>query len=251
MTRCEMFVGDASGSCGSLTIMKPTFVDRNVTLKFIPRHRWIANIVWMYTHEWDVTKEHTVKGIEKHFQQNVEDGLNYHTMMFFAEDSRNNSKFHVQCSDGKGNSSTNTVKLHLHEIRLDCGNLVLLSPEIKYGTNVEIAYYPSDSTLDFENNLNNCTWLKGLGQPLYLRNDTFEERKVSDYLYTLNLHNFMEKNAGHYALKCGRSVAHTTNWLHINVTDKQLIGPIMDNCVYGNADTIIYCNTSRTTGKSH
>ncbi|XP_052806725.1 uncharacterized protein LOC128235981 [Mya arenaria] len=164
---CLVFVGDASGSCGSLTLMKPTFVDRNITLKFVPRHQWILNIVWKYTNEWDVTSEHTVKGIEEHFLQNLGNGPNYQTMMFFADKSRNNSKLHVKCSDKNGKSSTNTVKLYLHEIRPECGNLVLLSPELKYGTNVEIAYYPSDFILAKENPSNNeRTWLKWPAQPI-------------------------------------------------------------------------------------
>ncbi|XP_052803657.1 uncharacterized protein LOC128233840 isoform X2 [Mya arenaria] len=248
-----VFVGDASGSCGSLAIIKPTFVNRTVTLKFIPRHRGISNIAWKYTNERDVTREHTVKCVEEHFQQHVEDGPYYHTMIFIANKHHNNSKFHVQCSDAKGNSSSNTVKLHLNEIRSACGNLVLLSPEIKYGTNVEIAYYPSDLTLAKENpSYNERSWLKLKGflrEAVHLRNDTYEERKISDYLYTLTIYNFIENKAGPYALKCGYTLEDTTNRLDIHVTDKPLIGPILDDCVYGNADTIIYCNTSRTTGK--
>ncbi|XP_052805960.1 uncharacterized protein LOC128235223 isoform X2 [Mya arenaria] len=250
---CLVLVEDAYGSCGSLTIMKPTFVDRNITLKFVPRHRGISNIAWKYTNEWDVAREHIVECVEEHFQQHVEDGPYYHTMIFFANKHHNNSKFHVQCSDAKGNSSSNTVKLHLNEIRSACGNLVLLSPEIKYGTNVEIAYYPSDLTLANENpSYNERSWLKLKGflrEVVHHRNDIYEERKISDYLYTLTIYNFIENKAGPYALKCGYTLEDTTNRLDIHVTDKPLIGPILDDCVYGNADTIIYCNTSRTTGK--
>ncbi|WAR11346.1 hypothetical protein MAR_025526 [Mya arenaria] len=134
------------------------------------------------------------------------------------------------------------------EIKNECGNLMLLSPEIKYGTDVEIAYYPSYDTLNPGNIwFHERTLLKGVAQPVHLRNNTFEERKMSVYLYIFTIHNYTESKAGRYALRCGKYRVFTTNWLNIHVTDKQLIGPVRNDCIYGNADTTIYCNTSRTT----
>ncbi|WAR04087.1 hypothetical protein MAR_019456 [Mya arenaria] len=215
---CLVLVRDASGSCGALTIMKPTFVNRKVTLKLIPHNQWITDIVWKYTPGLDEARKYAVGELKMRFQQTVQDGSHYHTMHFYADKSRNNSQFHVQCSNLNDVTRSNTIKIHLHEIRQNCGNLVLLSSEIKYGTNVEIAYYPSDASVE-ENLLHNArTWLKGLGQPVYLQNNTFEEKKISDQLYTLNIHNFMEKEAGRYALQCGHTFANTTNQLDIHVT---------------------------------
>ncbi|WAR17775.1 hypothetical protein MAR_032369 [Mya arenaria] len=140
-------------------------------------------------------------------------------------------------------------KLFRMEIRPECGNLLLLSSEIKYGTTVEVAYYPSDQRTFGNHPYNKRTWLKGvLQEPLHLRDNIYEEWKMSDYLYTLKIYNLNERKAGRYALKCERSMASATNWLSIHVT---LIGPIWDDCVYGNADTTIYCNTSRTSGSTH
>ncbi|XP_052762298.1 uncharacterized protein LOC128204937 [Mya arenaria] len=130
---CLVLGGDASGSCGALTIMKPTFVNRNVTLKFIPRNQRITNIVWKYTPGWNETNKHAVEGLKGRFPQAVQDGSHYHTMLFFADKSYNNSKFHVQCREKKDVTRSNTVKIHLHEIMNKCGNLMLISPQIKYG----------------------------------------------------------------------------------------------------------------------
>ncbi|WAR04137.1 hypothetical protein MAR_019506, partial [Mya arenaria] len=248
---CLVFVGDGfvlPNSCGTLTVMKPAFMNRNVTLKFIPQNRWISNIGWMYALELD-TWFNTLYGLEEHIRSTDHDGVFYDTISFVAYKECNNSLFYVQCN--QDNTISNTVKLHLHEIRPICGNLVLLSPEIKYGKNVEIAYYPSDTFVKKNNLYHARTWLNGPGQPIHFRNDTYKERKMSDYLYTLNMYNFMESKAGRYALKCGKSIVSSTNWLDIHVTDKQLIGPTWDECIYGNAETTIYCNTSRTAGKTH
>ncbi|XP_052804115.1 uncharacterized protein LOC128234126 [Mya arenaria] len=246
---CLVLVGEGlllPNSCGTLTVMKPTFMNRNVTLKFVAQHRWISNIVWKYALEFGAGLQ-TLYGLEE--RSTFDDGVYYDTMSFVAYKHCNNSKFHVQCSHE--NITSNTVKLHLQEISPNCGNLVLLSPEVKYGKHVAIGYYPPD-TLVKENDLyHERTWLNGLEHPVHLRNDTYKERKMSDYLYTLNIYNFTESKAGRYALKCDESIVSSTNWLHKHATDKQLIGPIRDECVYGNANTTIYCNTSRTTGKTH
>ncbi|XP_052804123.1 uncharacterized protein LOC128234130 isoform X2 [Mya arenaria] len=217
---CCLVLGvDVSCSCGALTIIKPTFVNRNVTLKFIPHNQWITNIAWKYTPVWDETNEHTVEGLKGRFTQTVQDASNYHTFLFYANIFYNNSKFHVQCSNLKDVTRSNTVKIHLHEIKTKCGNLVLLSPEIKYGKNVQLAFYPSDATLANEKNLyNERTMLKWVGQPLHLREVIFEKRKMSAYLYTI--YNFTENKAGHYTLKCNRPETFYTNWVNIQITEK-------------------------------
>ncbi|WAR06551.1 hypothetical protein MAR_021920 [Mya arenaria] len=135
--------------------MKPTFVSRKVTLKFIPHNQWTTDIVWKYTPGLDEAREYAVEGLKMRFQQTVHDGSHYHTMLFYADKSFNNSKFHVQCTNLNDVTRSNTVKIRLHEIRPKCVNLVLLSPEIKYGTTVEIAYYPSDTSVE-ENGLHNA-----------------------------------------------------------------------------------------------
>ncbi|XP_052815278.1 uncharacterized protein LOC128242231 [Mya arenaria] len=245
---CLVLGGDASGSCGALTVKKPTFLNRNVTLKFIPHNQWITNIVWKFSPWWDKTSEFAVEMLKGRSQQTVQDGSHYHSFLFYADKYFNNSKFHVQCSNTMEVTRSNTVKIHLHEIKNECGNLMLLSPEIKYGTDVEIAYYPSYDTLNPGNIwFHERTLLKGVAQPVHLRNNTFEERKMSVYLYIFTIHNYTESKAGRYALRCGKYRVFTTNWLNIHVTDKQLIGPVRNDCIYGNADTTIYCNTSRTT----
>ncbi|WAR06649.1 hypothetical protein MAR_022018 [Mya arenaria] len=246
---CLVLVGEGRAlpnSCGTLTVMKPAFMNRNVTLKFVAQHRWISNIVWKYALE-DGAGLQTLHGLDE--RSTFHDGVYYDTMSFVANRRWNNSKVHVRCNHK--NEISNTVKLHLQEIRPICGNLVLLSPEIKYGKNVEIAYYPSDTVVKENNLYHKRTLLNGLLQPVHFQNDTYNERKMSDYLYILKIYNFMESKARRYGLNCGKSIVSITNWLHIHATDKQLIGPKRGGCVYGNSNTTIYCNTSRTTGKAH
>ncbi|WAR06552.1 hypothetical protein MAR_021921 [Mya arenaria] len=132
-------------SCGTLSIIKPTFVNRNVTLKFLPLHGWISNIVWKYALGRDV-RHKTLKGLEGHVRPTAHYEPYYDTMLFFADRSYNNSRYHIECTNVMMITRSNTVKLHLHE--------------------------------------------------------------------------------------------------------NQLIGPIWDNCIFGTVNTNIYCNTSRTTGKT-
>ncbi|WAR06652.1 hypothetical protein MAR_022021 [Mya arenaria] len=101
-------------SCGTLTIIKPTFVNRNVTLKFLPRHGWISNIVWKYALERDV-RHKTLKGLEGHVRQIVHHGPYYDTMLLFADRSYNNSRYHIECTNVMMITRSNTVKLHLHD----------------------------------------------------------------------------------------------------------------------------------------
>ncbi|XP_052762299.1 uncharacterized protein LOC128204938 [Mya arenaria] len=62
--------------------------------------------------------------------------------------------------------------------------------------------------------------LKWFGQPLHLQEGIFEGKKISAYLYSLTIYNFTENKAGHYALQCNRPKGFITNWLNINVTEK-------------------------------
>ncbi|WAR17776.1 hypothetical protein MAR_032370 [Mya arenaria] len=106
---CLVLGGDASGSCGALTIMKPTFVNRNVTLKFIPRNQRITNIVWKYTPGWNETNKHAVEGLKGRFPQAVQDGL---TIYNFTENKAGH--YALQCNRPKG-FITNWLNINVTE----------------------------------------------------------------------------------------------------------------------------------------
>ncbi|XP_052806459.1 uncharacterized protein LOC128235697 [Mya arenaria] len=157
----------------------------------------------------------------------------------------NRSDFYAGCSKNPAIRSR-LLSLNVKEILGKCGALVILSPIVR-GADVKLGYFPSDHSIQ-----QTRTWKANI-QDIELRENSYEEEIVSEYLYILTIFNFEDRDEGTYILCCN-SDGHTDSvQLHISEPPSYpVLGPKSvdfktTDCIYVYGDSDIYCQTENGT----
>ncbi|XP_052806026.1 uncharacterized protein LOC128235264 isoform X2 [Mya arenaria] len=228
---------------GMISVVGPAFVNREVTLKATPFHPWGCDVAWRYMMDGN-TYVQTMNGAD--VKRYSEDGSFF--LKWKASSEYNGSIFYAECSSNKTIRTTIT-SLNMKDIEGQCGALMILSPVVR-GAEVKLGYFPSDQSIkrkDFT-----WKWKKDMHE-LQLRNGSYEEDVLSNYLYILTIFNFRETFEGSYILNCNSE--SYTNLVQLQISDKPsypVLGPmspdfITTECIYVYRDSDVYCQTELGT----
>ncbi|XP_052805795.1 uncharacterized protein LOC128235101 [Mya arenaria] len=233
---------------GTISIIQPAFVHRNLTIKMTP------SIVKKTTAKWKYFKDKNI-GYISEASDSVQTFLNgsYYLTILNVSKSFNESYFVVEDTVTE-NLISSFIQLKLEELTGQCGKVVIKNQIARLGTDVVISYYPSDVAIHTGTSLGR-TWLYFL-KNISLPSVSFSERKVSAFLFELTIFNVSLSQEGRYGLKCncwGDSCV--TNSEHLTVVEppgKPELGPTTDdfsatNCIYVDADTHPYCKVMSGT----
>ncbi|XP_052760402.1 uncharacterized protein LOC128203156 isoform X2 [Mya arenaria] len=239
------YVCAAENQYGTISMVGPAFVNREVTLKATPLYPWRCQVEWRYIMEGG-TQLQTMHG--QNATTYSEDGSFF--LKWRASIEYNKSEFYAGCSTNEM-IRTRFVPLHLKDIVGTCGALKILSPVVR-GTGVELGYFPSDYSIQHQTNTGR-TW-KNSVTDIEPRAGSYEEKKVSDYLYILTIFSFGEKDEGTYIIKCNSDSYSNSVQLH---TPERPSYPVIDGptstdfntteCIYVYVGSDIYCKTNNGT----
>ncbi|XP_052786353.1 uncharacterized protein LOC128221791 [Mya arenaria] len=238
------FACAAGNQYGTVSVVGPAFVNREVTLKMIPFFPWGCDVEWRCIREGSTTFQ-TMTGTK--VERYSEDGSFF--FKWIASIEYENADFYAVCSTNTS-IGTSMVSLNMKDIDGKCGALVQLSPVVR-GANVELGYFPADFYIQRQT-YNTRTWKKNINE-IQLRNGSYEEDKISEYFYKLTVFNFDETDEGTYILECNQG-GHTES-VHLNMQEQPshpILGPMSldfktTECihVYGGSD--VYCITDNRT----
>ncbi|XP_052806464.1 uncharacterized protein LOC128235701 [Mya arenaria] len=234
----------ARNQYGTISVVGPAFVNREVTLKTRPFYPWVCEVEWNYRMEGGEQFQ-TMNGT--HAKRYLEDGsffLKWQTSVEY-----NRSEFYAGCSTN-ATMKTRLISLNLKEIVGQCGALVILPPVVR-GADVKLGYFPSDYSLRHQLSTRR-TWKKNLDN-IELREGSYEEEIVSEYLYILTVFNLEKRHEGSYILFCYLDFNTDSVKLYIpEPPSYPVLGPKSADfntteCIYFYGDSGIYCKTENGT----
>ncbi|XP_052805080.1 uncharacterized protein LOC128234703 [Mya arenaria] len=234
----------ARNQFGTTSVVGPAFVNREVTLKVTPFYRWGCDVEWKYRMK-GVTQFQTLNGPGVEIYS--EDGSFFLKLETFIE--YNGSYFYAGCSTNATIRSS-LISLNVKEIVGLCGALVILSPVVR-GADVKLGYFPSDYSLRHQLSTRR-TWKRNVDE-IWFREDSYEEKIISEYLYILTIFNFKKRHEGMYMLYCKSGA--TTDFVHLLIPEPPsypIIGPKSADynttgCIYVYGDSDLYCQTENGT----
>ncbi|XP_052806458.1 uncharacterized protein LOC128235696 [Mya arenaria] len=234
------YICAAMNHYGTISVVGPAFVNREVTLKATPFYPWGCDIEWKFIIEGG-TQFQTMDGPKViRYSENGSFFLKWKASIEY-----NRSYFYAGCSKNPSIRSR-LLSLNVKEILGECGALVILSPVVR-GADVKLGYFPSDYSIQ-----KTRKWKTNI-QDIELREHSYEEEIVSEYLYVLTIFNFEDRDEGTYLLCCN-SEGHTDSvQLHIQEPPSYpVLGPkAVDfkttECIYVYGDSDIYCQTENGT----
>ncbi|XP_052785390.1 uncharacterized protein LOC128221027 [Mya arenaria] len=238
----------AGNKYGTISVVGPAFVNREVTLKMTPSFPWGCDVEWRCMRDGSTTFQ-TMTGTK--VERYSEDGSFF--FKWIASIEYENADFYAVCSTNTS-IGTSMVSLNMKDIVGQCGALVLLSPVVR-GANVELGYFPADHYIQRQNN-NTRTWKKNF-KVIQLRNGSYEEDKLSEYFYKLTVFNFDETDKGTYTLEC--NLGGPTESVHVYIQERPsnpILGPMPPDfntteCIYVYAGSDMYCKTDNGTEPVH
>ncbi|XP_052805084.1 uncharacterized protein LOC128234704 isoform X2 [Mya arenaria] len=125
---------------GTISVVGPAFLNREVTLKATPSYPWGCEVEWKYIMEGS-TYFQTMNGTN--VKRYSEDGSFF--LKWKASIEYNRSDFYAGCSTNTTIVSS-LIALNVKEIVGQCGALVILSPVVR-GGDVKLGYFPSDYSI--------------------------------------------------------------------------------------------------------
>ncbi|XP_052803111.1 uncharacterized protein LOC128233467 [Mya arenaria] len=229
---------------GMISVVEPAFVNREVTLKATPFSPWGCDVAWRFIMDGN-TRLQTMNGTNAKIYS--KDGSFF--LKWKVSSEYNGSNFYASCSTNE-TIKTSMTSLNITDIAGQCGALIILSPVVR-GAEVKLGYFPSDQSLERQINTAR-TWKKDTKE-LQLRNGSYEEEMVSEYLYILTIFNFNETFEGCYTLNC--NLVDYTNFVQLHIPEKPsypVLGPkspdfITTECIYVYGGSDIYCKTENGT----
>ncbi|XP_052785401.1 uncharacterized protein LOC128221038 isoform X2 [Mya arenaria] len=238
------YVSKAMNQYGTMSVEGPAFVNRDVTLKATPFYPWGCDVEWICIKNARSTLQ-IMNGTN--VKRYMEDGSFF--MKWKASFEYNKSDFYAGCITNT-TIKTPMVTLNMKDIVGQCGALVLFSPVVR-GANVELGYFPADVYIQRQT-YNTRTWKKNTNA-IQLRNGSYEEDKVSEYVYKLTVFNFDETNEGTYTLVC--NPGGSTESVHVYMQERPsypILGPMSldfntTECIYVYAGSDVYCKTDNGT----
>ncbi|XP_052813046.1 uncharacterized protein LOC128245066 isoform X2 [Mya arenaria] len=237
-------VYDARNLYGTISVVGPAFVNREVILKATPYHPWRCDVAWRYLMD-GYTKFQTMNGTDaKKYSENGSFFLKLNASIEY-----NRADFYADCLTNT-TISTPMITLNMKDINGLCGALVILSPVVR-GAEVKLGYFPSDQSLKRQT-FTQRTWKKDT-QKLQLREGSHEEELFSEYLYILKILNFREEDKGTYTLNCNSGGNTDSVQLHISERPSYpVLGPKYPDfntteCIYVYAGSDFYCKTEKGT----
>ncbi|XP_052820501.1 uncharacterized protein LOC128246352 [Mya arenaria] len=162
------YIGASENKYGTISVVGPAFVNREVTLKATPFYSWGCEVEWRYIMEGG-TQLQTMHG--PNVTTYKEDGSFFLKWMPYIE--YNRSEFYAGCSTNE-TIKTGMVPINLKDIVGTCGALVILSP-VALGAGVELGYFPSDYSIQHQT-YTGRTW-KTSFEDKQLRAGSYEEKK--------------------------------------------------------------------------
>ncbi|XP_052807036.1 uncharacterized protein LOC128236185 isoform X2 [Mya arenaria] len=238
------YVCAAANHYGTISVVGPAFVNREVTLKATPFHPWGCHVEWKYIKDGDTIFQ-TMNGTNvKIYSEDRSFFLKWTPSIEY-----NGSNFYAGCS------SNNTIKTSMTSLTMkkivgQCGALVLLSPVVR-GASVKLGYFPSDYFIRRQTNTTR-TWKKNT-QVIELQGGSYEEKIVSELLYILSIINFEERNEGTYTLNCYPTSKTDSVQLHIpERPGYPVLGPKFSDfnttkCIYVYGGSDVDCKTENGT----
>ncbi|XP_052806453.1 uncharacterized protein LOC128235691 [Mya arenaria] len=244
LTAVCVYICVARHHYGTISVVGPAFMNREVTLKATPFYPWGCVVEWKYIMEHG-TEIQTMNG--PHVIRYSEDGSFF--LKWKVSNEYNISNFYAGCSTNSTIRSS-LITLNVKEIVGLCGALVILNP-VDRGGNVKLGYFPSDLSIEHKT-CTRRTWMKNMKE-IILRNGSYEEEMHSEYLYVLTILNFDDRDEGTYILICN-SVDNTDSvQLYIpELPSYPVIGPKSDDfnttgCIYVDLGSDLYCKTENGT----
>ncbi|XP_052806661.1 uncharacterized protein LOC128235913 [Mya arenaria] len=234
----------ADNKYGTILVVGPAFVNREVTLKATPSYPWGCDVEWKYITVGNTTFQ-TMNGTNVNIYSDDTSFL----LKWTASIEYNGSYFYAGCSTNE-TIQTSMTSINMKDIVGQCGALVLLSPIVR-GANVKLGYFPSDYFLQRQTNTTR-KWMKNL-QDIELQEGFYEEKIVSEFLYILTIFKFEERNEETYVLICYSSYNADSVQLHIPESPVYpVLGPKSHDfnttdCIYVYAVSDFYCKTENGT----
>ncbi|XP_052806532.1 uncharacterized protein LOC128235774 [Mya arenaria] len=234
------YVCAANNKYGTISVVGPTFVNREVTLKATPSYPWGCDVEWKYKKVGDTTFQ-TMNGTNV---KRYSDDTSF-LLKWTASVEYNGSYFYAGCSTNE-TIQTSMISINIKDIVGPCGALVLLGPIVR-GGNVKLGYFPSDSFIQRQTYTTRI-WKKHF-QDIEIQEGSYEERIESDFLYILTIFKFEERNEGTYILNCYSSYNTDSVQLHIpEISVYPVLGPKFPDfntteCIYVYAGSDFYCKT--------
>ncbi|XP_052786346.1 uncharacterized protein LOC128221784 [Mya arenaria] len=228
---------------GTISVVGPAFVNREVKLKATPFYPWGCDVEWKCMRGGSTTFQ-TMTGTNVKYSEAGSFFLKWTATLEY-----NNSYFYAGCITNT-TIHTQMVYLVMKDIVGHCGALVLLNQVIR-GANVKLGFFPSDYYIQRQTSAIR-TWKKDF-QEVQLRNGSYEEDIVSVYFYKLTVFNFDEKNEGTYTFKC--NFVGTTESVHLYIQERPsypILGPKSPDfnttgCIYVYGGSDVYCKTDNGT----
>ncbi|XP_052806461.1 uncharacterized protein LOC128235699 [Mya arenaria] len=163
----------ARNNYGTVSVVGPAFVNREVTLKATPFYPWECEVEWKFRIEGS-TQFQTMKGV--HVKIYYEDGS--FSLKWNASVEYNRSEIYARCSTNATIRSS-LIFLNMKEIVGQCGALVILNPVVR-GADVKLGFFPSDYSLRHKP-CTRRTWKKNVHE-IWFREGSYEEKMISEYL---------------------------------------------------------------------
>ncbi|XP_052806480.1 uncharacterized protein LOC128235717 [Mya arenaria] len=235
----------ARNNYGTISVVGPAFVNREVTLNATPFYPWVCDVEWKYIMDKG-TQVQTINGtLVKRYSENGSFFLKW-----TASGEYNRAKFYAECS-ANTTIRTHMTSLNMKDIVGQCGAIGLLSPVV-LGADVKLGYFPADHYIHHNQSYNTRTWKKYTDEKP-LREIPYVDEKVSEYLYILTIFRFNESDEGTYVLNC--KLAGNSNSLQLHIADRPsypVIGPKFPEsntieCIYVYRGSDFYCKTINGT----
>ncbi|XP_052803814.1 uncharacterized protein LOC128233951 [Mya arenaria] len=238
------YISAAPNHYGTISVVGPAFVNREVTLKATPFYPWGCHVEWKYI----IDGQTQVQTMDADFATRYSADESFF-LKWKATVAYNKSVFYAVCSTNTS-IRTNIVSLNMTDIVGKCGTLVLLN-QVVQGEDVKLGYFPSDLSIWYETSLRR-TWIKN-SKELKLREGYNVEEELSAYLYTLTVLNFDKKDEGSYVLVCNATA--TTESVQLYILERPsypVLGPKSPDfntteCIYVYGGSDLYCKTENGT----
>ncbi|XP_052820529.1 uncharacterized protein LOC128246387 [Mya arenaria] len=229
----------AENNYGTISLVGPVFVNREVTLKVTPFYPWGCEVEWKYIMEGD-TRFQTMNG--PNVTRYSENGSFF--LKWNALNKYNGSEFYAGCSTNT-TIRTRLIQLNMKDIPRQCGAVVLLSPVFR-GADVKLGYFPSDAAISPHRRL----WKKNIENIQFHNGHHYVEEIVSEYLYILTIFHFNERDEGSYSLEC--NAVDSTEPVQLYISERPsypVLGPQYPDfnttqCIYQYAGSDVYCKTN-------
>ncbi|XP_052805985.1 uncharacterized protein LOC128235241 isoform X2 [Mya arenaria] len=229
---------------GTISVVGPAFVNREVTLKVIQFYPWECDLQWRYILDKGTTVQ-TLNGTN--VNRYSEDGSFF--LKWTASAEYNRAQFYAVCSTNV-RIRTGMTSLNMKDIVGKCGALGLLSPVV-LGADVELGYFPSGHVIRNKTDTKR-KWKKD-NHEIQLPEGFYSEKRVTEYLYILTIFNFNKTDEGMYVLNCHSG--GNTDSVQLNISERPsfpVLGPKYPDfntteCIYVYGGSKFYCKTENGT----